>query len=67
MTDRWLDKIVGGIEYDFREDDDDVQGNTGVTLADDVLTLRYTPFPDSPYPAATERYRVTRIEDDGHA
>ena len=60
MTDPLL-CILDSIEYDYREDDEEVQGNWDVQRAGEIVTVTYEPFPDSPYPAVTGTYRVTRI------
>jgi hypothetical protein len=61
MTDPLL-FIIDSVEYDFREDDDEVQGNWFITRCEDVVTVTYTPFSDSPYPPVTRKYRVTPID-----
>jgi hypothetical protein len=55
-----LSTIIDHIEYDFAEDSEEVQGNWNVTMAYDQLTVSYLPFDDSPYPAATMTYQITR-------
>lgn len=57
----FFDTILDGIEYDFREDDDEVQGHNKITREGDLLTITYKPFDDSPHPAVTETYKITRI------
>jgi hypothetical protein len=55
-----LATIISHIEYDFAEDSDEVQGNWDITMVDDQLTVNYLPFDDSPHPAATMTYQITR-------
>jgi hypothetical protein len=53
--------IIDSVDYDFREDDEEVQGNWFITRCGDVVTVTYTPFDDSPHPPVTGTYQVTRI------
>lgn len=55
--------VIDSLEYDFREDDDGVQGNWDFSRAGDLVTITYVPFPDSPYPPKTATYRVTRVSE----
>lgn len=57
-----LELTVGSIEYDFREDDDSVQGTWDIRLNGEHLTIEYLPFSDSPYQPARERYRIVRVD-----
>jgi hypothetical protein len=61
-TDRDLFALAYGLlEYDHQEDHDDVQGNWKFDRDGDVITIAYDPYDVSPFPAATMKYRVTRI------
>lgn len=53
--------IIDKIQYDFCEDDDEVQGNWKITRVDDHVIVDYQPYDVSPYPAQTMRYRVERL------
>lgn len=53
--------ILDNIEYDFCEDNDDVQGNWKVVREGEFVTVEYLPYDVSPYPAQTMRYRIERL------
>lgn len=55
--------VIDSIQYDFRDDDDGVQGNWRVTRVGGTVTIAYDPFPDSPYPAKTATYQVTKLSE----
>ena len=64
MTERendLLSLILDKLEYDFCEDDDDVQGNWSIHRAENYVTIAYDPFPDSPFPAEFMEYRIERL------
>jgi hypothetical protein len=53
--------ILDKLQYDFCEDDDEVQGNWDIRRVDDIVTVEYLPYDVSPYPAQTVRYRIERL------
>ncbi|MGH7743364.1 MAG: hypothetical protein ACREQ5_00880 [Candidatus Dormibacteria bacterium] len=55
--------IIDSVEYDFREDYDEVLGNWRITRDGDLVSIAYDPYPDSPYPAKSATYRVTRVSE----
>lgn len=59
-----LEDLLGMIEYDFREDDDDVQGHIIVNVNDNIVTIKYEPFDGSPYSASTRHYYIVEKMDD---
>lgn len=64
MTERendLLSLILDKIEYDFCEDDDDVQGTWSIYRDENYISIAYEPFSDSPFPATTMRYRFERL------
>jgi hypothetical protein len=56
-----FEEIIDRVEYDFREDDDEIQGNWDITRSGNILTIKYLPYDVSPFPEATMVYRVERI------
>jgi hypothetical protein len=55
-----LNLLLELIQYDFAEDDENVQGNWKITYVDNCVVVDYQPFPDSPFPAAIMGYRIER-------
>lgn len=58
-----LNFIIDAVQYDFCEDDDEVQGNWKIVRRDDGLVdVFYIPFDDSPFPKSWGRYRIEAVE-----
>lgn len=53
--------IIDKLQYDFCEDDDEVQGNWEIRRDGDLVTVEYLPYDVSPYPARSARYRIERL------
>lgn len=56
-----LQLIFELIQYDFCEDDDEVQGNWRFSMLDNTLSITYVPYDVSPYPATTMVYEIRRV------
>jgi hypothetical protein len=56
-----FEEIIDRVEYDFCEDDDEIQGNWKITRVGNIVTIKYLPYGVSPFPAKTMAYRVERI------
>jgi len=63
---KWLKTFIGQNDgsSDFN-DSDEVMGWLSARLDSDVLTVTYKPSDDSELRAATERYRVSPLGDEG--
>lgn len=57
-----LNFLVDAVQYDFDEDDDEIQGNWKIVRDGDYVDVYYTPFDDSPFPKSWGRYRIEAIE-----
>jgi hypothetical protein len=59
-----LSLILEKLQYDFCEDDDDVQGNWEINTTEygwgREITVEYLPYDVSPYPAKSMTYQITR-------
>lgn len=53
--------IIDKLEYDFCEDDDDVQGTWEIMRDGNTVHVAFDPFPDSPNPRALMVYRIERV------
>jgi hypothetical protein len=59
--DNLLTFLIDKVEYDFCEDDDDVQGTWDIDRAGDRIRIAYCPFNDSPYPATWQEFVIERV------
>lgn len=63
---RDLDWIISAVEYDFREDNDDVNGSWKIKQSGDYVYVLYQPYDDGSapveYPVKATKYRIDLIE-----